>query len=157
MSDFVNEFWNLYVVVVVLVGILACAVLLIVQGKATFTPGKTMGHVWDGDLEEYKNWLETRRATEETKTKPAAQQKQSLAAAKPNKKSLLSKQSKLETALANAQQELSEINRRLADPATYANCPREEIDRLNAVYSTLEKKIADLEESWLELESALEE
>jgi cytochrome c oxidase cbb3-type subunit 3 len=35
--------------------ILACAVLLIVQGKATFTPGKTMGHVWDETLEEYNN------------------------------------------------------------------------------------------------------
>ncbi|OQW38651.1 MAG: ABC transporter ATP-binding protein [Proteobacteria bacterium SG_bin4] len=111
----------------------------------------------DGDLEKYKNWLETRRAAEETKTKPALPPKQSQTAAKPNKKSLLSKQSKLEAALASAQQELSEINRRLADPATYANCPREEIDRLNAVYSALEKKIADLEESWLELESALEE
>lgn len=55
MSDFVSDFWNLYVVVIVLVSILACAVLLIVQGKATFTPGKTMGHVWDETLEEYNN------------------------------------------------------------------------------------------------------
>ncbi len=55
MSDFVSDFWNLYVVVIVVASILACAVLLIVQGKATFTPGKTMGHVWDGDLEEYNN------------------------------------------------------------------------------------------------------
>ncbi len=55
MSDFVSEFWNMYVIVIVLVSILACAVLLIVQGKATFTPGKTMGHVWDETLEEYNN------------------------------------------------------------------------------------------------------
>lgn len=55
MSDFVSDFWNLYVVVIVLGSILACAVLLIVQGKATFTPGKTMGHVWDETLEEYNN------------------------------------------------------------------------------------------------------
>jgi cytochrome c oxidase cbb3-type subunit III len=55
MSDFVSEFWNLYVIVIVLGSILACAVLLIVQGKATFTPGKTMGHVWDENLEEYNN------------------------------------------------------------------------------------------------------
>jgi len=55
MSDFVSDFWNLYVVVIVLGSILACAVLLIVQGKATFTPGKTMGHVWDENLEEYNN------------------------------------------------------------------------------------------------------
>lgn len=55
MSDFVSEFWNLYVIVIVLVSIAACAILLIVQGKATFTPGKTMGHVWDETLEEYNN------------------------------------------------------------------------------------------------------
>lgn len=55
MSDFVSDFWNLYVIVIVAGSILACAVLLIVQGKATFTPGKTMGHVWDETLEEYNN------------------------------------------------------------------------------------------------------
>ena len=55
MSDFVSDFWNLYVTVIVLGSILACVVLLIVQGKATFTPGKTMGHVWDETLEEYNN------------------------------------------------------------------------------------------------------
>ena len=55
MSDFVSDFWNMYVIVIVLVSILACAVLLIIQGKATFTPGKTMGHVWDETLEEYNN------------------------------------------------------------------------------------------------------
>ena len=55
MSDFVSDFWNLYVIVIVVASILACAVLLIVQGKATFTPGKTMGHVWDDTLEEYNN------------------------------------------------------------------------------------------------------
>ena len=32
-----------------------CVILLIVQGRPPFTPGKTMGHVWDGDLEEYNN------------------------------------------------------------------------------------------------------
>ncbi|WP_374564359.1 ABC-F family ATP-binding cassette domain-containing protein [Nitrosomonas sp.] len=111
----------------------------------------------DGDLEDYKKWLENRRAADEATTKSAPQKTPSHAAIKPNKKTLLSKQSKLEAAIASAQQELSEINRRLADPATYANCPREEIDRLNAVFSALEKKITDLEESWLELESALEE
>lgn len=55
MSDFVSDFWNLYVIVIVLGSILACVVLLVVQGKATFTPGKTMGHVWDETLEEYNN------------------------------------------------------------------------------------------------------
>jgi cytochrome c oxidase cbb3-type subunit 3 len=55
MSDFVSDFWNLYVVAIVVGSILFCVILLIVQGKATFTPGKTMGHVWDENLEEYNN------------------------------------------------------------------------------------------------------
>jgi len=55
MSDFVSDFWNLYVIVIVVGSILFCVVLLIIQGKATFTPGKTMGHVWDETLEEYNN------------------------------------------------------------------------------------------------------
>ena len=50
-----SDFWNAYVVVIVLVSILACAILLYVQGKAKFTPGKSMGHVWDETLEEYNN------------------------------------------------------------------------------------------------------
>ena len=55
MSDFVSGFWNVYVIVIVLGSIFACALLLYMQGKATFTPGKTMGHVWDETLEEYNN------------------------------------------------------------------------------------------------------
>ncbi len=55
MIDFVSGFWNVYVVVIVLGSIFACALLLYMQGKAKFTPGKTMGHVWDGTLEEYNN------------------------------------------------------------------------------------------------------
>ena len=55
MSDFVNEFWNMYVIVITAGSVLACVALLIIQGKATFTPGKTMGHVWDETLEEYNN------------------------------------------------------------------------------------------------------
>ena len=35
MSDFVSDFWNLYVIVIVVGSIVACAILLIVQGKAT--------------------------------------------------------------------------------------------------------------------------
>ncbi|MFC5300506.1 cytochrome-c oxidase, cbb3-type subunit III [Azospira restricta] len=55
MSDFVNEFWNWFVILTVLVGIVGCWVLLFVQNKAPITMGKTTGHVWDETLEEYNN------------------------------------------------------------------------------------------------------
>lgn len=47
MSDFVSEFWNLYVIVIVLVSVVGCWVFLLLQSKAKFTPGVPTGHVWD--------------------------------------------------------------------------------------------------------------
>ena len=57
MSDFVSEFWNFYVAGIVLVSIIACAILLWSQGSASYTVGKTTGHSWDENLEEYNNPL----------------------------------------------------------------------------------------------------
>lgn len=61
MSDFVNEFWNWYVILIVLISILACAVLLWAQStvrpKGGGTTTETTGHVWDETLEEYNNPL----------------------------------------------------------------------------------------------------
>lgn len=60
MSDFVSEFWNWYITLIVLVSILACAVFLWTQSKArpgTAQTTDTTGHVWDETLEEYNNPL----------------------------------------------------------------------------------------------------
>jgi ATP-binding cassette subfamily F protein 3 len=110
--------------------------------------------LFDGDLEDYKSWIETRRPRETVAIQEKPRQD---AAPKPKKKALLSKQAKLEAELATAQTELSEINRQLADPATYAKSSGDEIGCLNAKRESLETKAAELEESWLELEMALEE
>ena len=59
--------------------------------------------------------------------------------------------------LAAAQAELAAINRQLADPATYSNPDRDKISQLNTLHSSLEAKVAELEENWLELEMAMEE
>ena len=55
MSDFVSGFWNIYVTVLVLASVVGCGVFLWVQDQAKNAPGETMGHVWDGTLEEYSN------------------------------------------------------------------------------------------------------
>ena len=112
--------------------------------------------LFDGDLEDYKNWIETRRPREAA-TSPQPEKPRRENASKPNKKALLSKQGKLETALATAQAELAAISRQLADPATYANPDRDKINQLNTLHASLEAKVAELEESWLELEMAMEE
>jgi cytochrome c oxidase cbb3-type subunit III len=50
-------FWNWYVIVIVLGSVLACALILWMQGRARFKPGEVTGHVWDEDLQEYNNPL----------------------------------------------------------------------------------------------------
>ncbi|MHB9116732.1 MAG: ABC-F family ATP-binding cassette domain-containing protein [Burkholderiales bacterium] len=110
---------------------------------------------FDGDLEDYRTWVETRRAAVETPAKPAAEKPRREVPVK--KKALLSKQAKLEAELNQAQADLSETQGRLADPATYANPSDPAITELNGRREALEAKVAALEEAWLELEMALEE
>ena len=60
MSDFNSGFWNVYITVITLAGILACAALLWRLSTKRLPPGQkagVMGHVWDENLEEYNNPL----------------------------------------------------------------------------------------------------
>ncbi len=115
--------------------------------------------LFDGDLEDYKVWIENRRPQESTQqpAKVAAAKPLQPAAAKPNRKALQSRLNKLNTQLAATQGELAAVTDVLADPATYDNLPRSEVDKLNERHEELSKKVAELEEQWLELEMALED
>jgi len=61
MADFTSAFWSPAIAVITLLSIAACLWLVWAQSRAR--PAKkegepeTMGHVWDGDLEEYNNPL----------------------------------------------------------------------------------------------------
>ncbi len=112
--------------------------------------------LFDGDLEDYKSWIENRRPRE-TVAQPQPDKPKAQAAPKPNRKALQSKQNKLETELNKAQTELAAVNQQLADPDTYANPDRAKIEKLNAEHARLQAKVAELEEGWLELEMAKEE
>jgi cytochrome c oxidase cbb3-type subunit III len=59
MSDFISNFWHLYVAGITLVSIIACLLLLWFSGKAKAMTDhdNTTGHVWDGDLREMNNPL----------------------------------------------------------------------------------------------------
>ncbi|MBE5529344.1 cytochrome c oxidase, cbb3-type subunit III [Laribacter hongkongensis] len=60
MSDFVSDFWSVWITAIVVVGIAGLCILLLTQSKTTVKPGQeveTMGHVWDDNLEEYNNPL----------------------------------------------------------------------------------------------------
>lgn len=57
MSDFISNFWSVYVAAITLIGILGCLLLLIVvaRKKVVSSGDNTTGHVWDGDLRELNN------------------------------------------------------------------------------------------------------
>ncbi|WP_284337180.1 cytochrome-c oxidase, cbb3-type subunit III [Comamonas sp. NoAH] len=57
MSDFVNNFWSVYVAGITVVGIIACLILLIITArkKVVSDGDNTTGHVWDEDLRELNN------------------------------------------------------------------------------------------------------
>nr|AOO54634.1 ABC transporter [uncultured bacterium] len=112
--------------------------------------------LFDGDLEDYKSWIETRRPRETVAQTPQEKPK-AQAAPKQNRKALQSKQNKLETELNKAQTELAAVDQQLADPDTYANPDRAKVEKLNTEHARLQAKVAELEEAWLELEMAKEE
>jgi cytochrome c oxidase cbb3-type subunit III len=58
MTQFTSEFWDLYVAILALVSIVACALFLKSQSIRR-VPGaaQTTGHTWDEDLAEYNNPL----------------------------------------------------------------------------------------------------
>jgi cytochrome c oxidase cbb3-type subunit III len=59
MSDFVSEFWGIYIAVITLASIVACGVLLKSMSSRPAADSKidTTGHVWDEDLKELNNPL----------------------------------------------------------------------------------------------------
>ncbi len=112
--------------------------------------------LFDGDLEDYKSWIEARRPREAA-TQPKTEKPKTQNTPRPNRKALQSKQNKLETELNKAQTELATINQQLADPDTYASPDRAKVSQLNAEHARLLAKVTELEENWLELEMAKEE
>jgi len=60
MSDFVHDGWSLYIAIITLASLVACAVLLKLMSTRKMAPGEkpgTTGHIWDEDLQEWHNPL----------------------------------------------------------------------------------------------------
>lgn len=60
MSDFTSEVWGIYIALITLVSIIACAVLLKALSTKRVAPGQqvgTTGHTWDEDLTEWNHPL----------------------------------------------------------------------------------------------------
>ncbi len=57
MADFVSQYWNWFIIVPTLVGIVGVVWLSVANTEAKAQTDETMGHVWDEDLQEYNNPL----------------------------------------------------------------------------------------------------
>jgi len=57
VSDFSSDFWHVYITILTVVSIVACAVFLWSQSVRKAGPVETTGHQWDEDLAEYNNPL----------------------------------------------------------------------------------------------------
>ena len=58
MSQFTSDFWDVYIAILAIVSIVACAVFLKSQSvRKVSGSAPTTGHVWDEDLAEYNNPL----------------------------------------------------------------------------------------------------
>jgi cytochrome c oxidase cbb3-type subunit 3 len=57
VSQFTSELWDVYVGLLTVLSILACALLLWLQSTHRASASETSGHTWDEDLQEYNNAL----------------------------------------------------------------------------------------------------
>lgn len=55
MNQFTSGFWDLYIGVITILSIIACAVLLWTQSVHKTSGTETSGHVWDEDIREFNN------------------------------------------------------------------------------------------------------
>jgi ATP-binding cassette, subfamily F, member 3 len=135
------------------------AFLLVADGKA---------QEFDGDLDDYLEWLATRRATqvapdaaaplkkdrqrEARGTNPQAQK------APPGRRRPLAKEAEqLEQRLAQWQEEKRELDEQLADPAFYASPEVDQMKGLVLRQQEVTRLIDEAEQRWLELHAELEE
>jgi ATP-binding cassette, subfamily F, member 3 len=129
--------------------------LLVAHGAVT---------AFDGDLEDYAAWLARGGADSPAgdagdagAPAPSRREQRRLQAEARNRLTpLRAEQRKLEGLLERLTAERSDIESRLADPATYAPASAAEQRRLSARHGELAREIATLEERWLEVAATLE-
>ena len=129
---------------------------------------------FDGDLEDYRDWLAQRQSDarredllskqqQETSTTPSVdrkQQKKDEALERQRisqlRKPIDAKLSKIEKELEQVQNRLKALDADIADPDLYSDARRQERVTKLAEHGELTKRIGQLEESWLELHAELE-
>jgi ATP-binding cassette subfamily F protein 3 len=126
---------------------------------------------FDGDLDDYARWLKTRGSANKKAAKAATaaapvvvevlpelspeERRRQNAAQRENEKSSRQRVKKIETRTATIDTELSTLEGKLADPATY-NGPTSDMMRLSQRQAELRKEKEALESEWLQLVEQLE-
>jgi ATP-binding cassette subfamily F protein 3 len=135
------------------------AFLLVVDGRA---------REFDGDLDDYLEWLAARRSRQavpdasaaaqpvpQRETRGARQQSQKAHSAR--LRPLTQEAERLERRLAELQEEKHEIDEQLADPAFYASPELDQMKGLVLRQQEVLRRIDEAEQRWLELHAELEE
>ncbi|AUL46855.1 ABC transporter [Bordetella trematum] len=123
---------------------------------------------FDGDLEDYRDWLNARNAQaraeaaapresavpdRKAQRRQEAEQRQKLATLR---KPLQSRLNKVEAEMETLRQRLQALDTLIADADLYSDARRNERRQVMAEHGELGKRMAQLEEDWLEIQTSLE-
>jgi ATP-binding cassette subfamily F protein 3 len=118
---------------------------------------------FDGDLEDYRSWLNDQKKSED-KTTPEADanvsrkdQRKLDAERRQRHKPLYDALKKAEKAVETYHQEQRQLEQQLADPEIYAESEKARLKKLMDRKIQVDKALADAEEAWLEAEEKVEE
>ena len=114
---------------------------------------------FDGDLDDYRDWLLKSKAARPQESLAAIQKKPAPAPAMKHsgsRKSLESRLKRLEELMARLNQKKADVETRLADPAIYQNSARKALDEALSDRAHIAHELGELEGEWLEKQSQLE-
>jgi ATP-binding cassette subfamily F protein 3 len=119
--------------------------------------------LFDGDLDDYANWLTESRQAAVAPDAAKAQRKETRAAEEKSRQEklaqrrpLLKEADQLEKKLSGWQAEKNQLEQRLADPALYTNPDRALLESLTKRQAELSHDIETAEMRWLEIHELLE-